>query len=798
MIIPTHIRNPQNALMIRTEISLFLLFLFSALPFIANGQEKSLIIKGVVVDSLTNQLIADVSVKMLKENKILEQDKSSKDGLFLLRSSDSNRFQLEFTHLNYNVKKVIIASPGLAANIDLGFVYLSPKINLLGMANVVGSQAIIKKKIDGIEFNVQNDPDKNIYNMLDMLQKVPLINVDGQDKISLKGKSNFKLLINGKPSALLSGDPGAALKMMPSKDILKIEVITSPSAKYDADGIGGLINIITKKKSDSGYDIYIGASYNFPYGPLGSFNTNVKKDKLQVSVLATTFFQQTPYNSVNKTIDFTNRDHVEQQGEQRYTGNSSMFRGQLLYELDSLNMLSLSGSWKRDRFDMTSRLINHQSNLTDYIVLQNGSPFWETGDIDLNYQKGFQKNPKKFLNFSYKFSSSSNAVKDDFSYQGNDWPAISQRNEFGFKENSVQVDYESQSKNILTESGGKFISRNSNSIYGYGQENQNEFTFDYNVFNLYQTIGYEKGNWSYKGGVRMDLMFFPKMNNNFEDKFNLLPSVAIQKSFMDYHSLGATYNVRIQRANISEMSPFTDRSNPKFISSGNPRLEPTKVHNFNFTYSYINKLSLITDFGYSHTNNAIQQVYTSLADSLIDITYQNIGKERSYDVNANIGYSFKKVRLTFNGRLSYIKMEGLYKNFPLSNEGYEGNMSLSMSVPLSSTFRTNLSARYTGAQLFLQGRSNDYLGTSVSFTKQLLDKRLSLFVSVNNPFCKYFTRKRYFSVPEFSSASFNRQNYRTFVLSASYSFGSSNLKTKKIKKKVENSDQNTFEIKPLK
>lgn len=784
--------------MTRTEINIILIIIASSISFSTRGQQKNIIVKGILTDSLSSQFIGDATVKVLDGHQVLGQERSANNGLFLLKIPENKNVELEFTHLNYGVKKINISPNQSSSSIDLGFVYLSIRENMLAMATVTSNKPSITKKIDRIEFNVQSDPDKDIYSVLDMLQKVPLINVDGQDKISLKGKSNFKLLINGRPSALFSGDPGIALKMMPSKDILKIEVITSPSSKYDAEGVGGLINIVTKRKTDDGYDIYVGASYNFPYGPLGSFSTNVKKDKLQLSVLATSFFQQTPYNTVNKTIDFANAESIRQHGVQKFKGNSTMLRGQLLYELDSLNLLSLSGSWKRDKFDMLSQIVNQQSDLSDYTISQRGEPFWKTGDIDLNYQRGFRNNPKEFLNFSYKFSSSSNAVKDNLVYQGNDWSNRSQQNEFGFKENSVQVDYETQTKNFLIESGGKFIARNSNSLYTYIQEEQNEFTFDYNVFNLYQTLGYEKGSWSYKAGVRMDLMAFPKRGSNQKNKFNLLPSLSVQKSFDDHHSLGATYNERIQRANISEMSPFTDRSNPNFISSGNPDLEPTKVHNFNLSYSYINKLSLITDFGYSYTKNSIQRVYTSKADSLIDITYENLGKQRSYDINANIGYTLKKTRLSFNGRLSYLKMEGMYKDLPLKKDGYEGNMSLNAAIPISNTFRTNVSVRYTGAQIFLQGRSNAYLGTSISFTKQLLDKKLSVFASINNPFSKYFTRKNFFSVPEFSTTSFNQQNYRTFVLSASYSFGSSNLKTKKIKKIVENSDQNKIEVKPLK
>lgn len=406
------------------------------------------------------------------------------------------------------------------------------------------------------------------------------------------------------------------------------------------------------------------------------------------------------------------------------------------------------------------------------------------------------------INFSYKFLTSRNALRDNLHYAGMNWEPNEQNNYFGYTENSLQIDYEKQSGNFSLESGGKFVSRNSISKYEYGGEsnpfNSDEFKFNYDVFNLYQTIGYEKGNWSYKGGLRMDLMTFPANHSTQEHKFNLLPSLVIQRKIGSHHSISGSYNERITRPNISQMSPFSDRSNPNFVSVGNPLLSPTKGHNYNLSYSYINKLSLITDFGYYYTNNAIEQIFNARGDSLINISYANIGRENSYDANLNLGYTLKNIRMTFNGSLSYVELEGLYKDVKLKNEGLERNMSFNISIPISDSFRSNVSIRHTGPNVYLQGKSNSFTGYSISFTKQLLEKKMSIFASVNNPFKTYYTRRQDYLVPEFDSHTFVQQNYRSFVFSVSYSFGSADLKTKKIKKKVENNDQNSFEINPLK
>lgn len=148
---------------------------------------------------------------------------------------------------------------------------------------------------------------------------------------------------------------------------------------------------------DNGYDIYVGASYMHPLGPLGSLSANAKQDRLQFSLMTSGSMQETPFTSIANSIYFNDGQTVEQQGQQKFEGNTGLIRGEILFDMDSLNMLSLAGSWNGHNYDMASEISNHQSGAPeDYTIFQNGSPYWNTADLDFNYQRGFKNNPKEF------------------------------------------------------------------------------------------------------------------------------------------------------------------------------------------------------------------------------------------------------------------------------------------------------------------------------------------------------------------------------------------------------------------
>jgi hypothetical protein len=224
------------------------------------------ILKGTVVDSATGKPLA-YSTLVLQNSKTKAPVKnflSNDDGSFELSVSDSLEYLLVFAFTGYDNKTISITRSQSA---DLGLIYLKMSGKQLNEVTVVAVKPVVKRDLDGIKYDVSADPEAPILSVLDMMRKVPLLSVDASDNIKLKGKGNYKILINGKESALLAKNPSDILRAMPATNIDKIEVITTPPAKYDAEGLAGIINIITKKKLDEGYNIGVNARLNTVWGP---------------------------------------------------------------------------------------------------------------------------------------------------------------------------------------------------------------------------------------------------------------------------------------------------------------------------------------------------------------------------------------------------------------------------------------------------------------------------------------------------------------------------------------------------
>ena len=267
------------------KLFLYILLLSSFCFTIGHASAQKSVIKGTVADSLKNTPLAFVTVSLLdkKNNRLVKNTISNESGSFQFNELQSKSYLLQIVSVGYQPKTVVLKSFPLIAEplIDLGTIPLA--IAVAGMGDVVITSTVkkplVKQEVDRITYDVQADPENSGTSVLDMLRKVPMVSVDATDKIMLKGSSNYKILINGQPSALIAQDPSDIFKAMPASNILRIEIITTPPAKYDAEGLAGIINIITKKKIGDGYNGNISASYNSIYGPRFNLNGTFKQGK---------------------------------------------------------------------------------------------------------------------------------------------------------------------------------------------------------------------------------------------------------------------------------------------------------------------------------------------------------------------------------------------------------------------------------------------------------------------------------------------------------------------------------------
>jgi outer membrane receptor for ferrienterochelin and colicin len=300
--------------------TLFLCFLTTAL---AQTNISNMIVKGSVSDSLTGKPLSYVTVVLqdAKTKQALKSILSKDDGNFEISAAPNKDYLLVLAFTGYENKTISIKNERTTLN--LGNISLSASSKQLKEVTVTAQRPVMKRQIDGITYDVTADPESVALTALDMMRKVPLLTVDASDNIKLKGNSNYKILINGKESALVAKNPSDVLRAMPATNIERIEVITTPPAKYDAEGLAGIINIITKKNMDQGYNIGINGRYNSVWGPGLNMNATLKQGKFGMSAFVGFNRRNNQTTGFGNTQTFTADNSVlSQNGTNTFNGNN--------------------------------------------------------------------------------------------------------------------------------------------------------------------------------------------------------------------------------------------------------------------------------------------------------------------------------------------------------------------------------------------------------------------------------------------------------------------------------------------
>src|SRR5688572_15700635 len=339
--------------------------LLLSLPSTVSAQQKAAV-SGIVAD-MNNTPVSFTTVRVYREKDsatVTQTSYTKEDGKFKLALPVPGNFILVFSHIAHDVKKQKLAlQPG--SNVDLGTIQLAPKSGTMNNVVITAQRPLIEQNDDKIVFNVEDDPAAKTETAIDILRKTPFVSVDGEDNILINGKSNFRVLLNGKETSMFAKNVKDALRAFPGAMIAKIEVITTPSAKYDGEGIGGLINIITKKKV-VGYNGTI-STFNRSSDKLNNFsvNGNAKLGKLGLSVFFNQGFSDPVLQQNNNTTIPTSKDIYSRRtldGDQYASANWNFGNAELSYEIDSLNTLSVYtniDSW-------TNKVVSDQTITTEF------------------------------------------------------------------------------------------------------------------------------------------------------------------------------------------------------------------------------------------------------------------------------------------------------------------------------------------------------------------------------------------------------------------------------------------------
>jgi len=670
---------------------------------------------------------------------------------------------------------------------------------------------------------MEEDPEAKVNNTLEMLRKVPMITVDGDDNIQLKGSSNFVVYLNGKPSNLLRGqNVSAILKSMPANTIKNIEVITDPGARYDAEGISGIINIVTTRNVFQGYQGSVAANANTFGGFGGNTYLTVKTGKLGLTGNFSYNNNRRPgaeltSESENFINDMYRYEFSESKSRNR--GTYTFGRLEASYEFDSLRLLSLGVDHYNSKSKNTSERIIEMQNMDriqEYSYKTDGETRynWGSTGLNLDYQRSTRKKDE-LITLSYRFNDSpdgSEVHSNARDITGN-IPLYTRLNQWfdnnaRTTEHSGQIDYVNPiNPKHSIETGLKYIFRqNVSNVKQYEPANgewveappnvNNNFEHNSHIYAGYVGYAFKSAKFGVRTGLRaegtkQDVKFRLDESRNFDiDYYNLVPSVTLSYQLKPTQQLRTGYNLRIFRPSIWYLNPYVDDTNPYNISYGNPNLVPQKAHNFNLNYSYFSvKYTLNASASYSYTNNAISN-YSFIDPADPDVrrsTYGNIGSNQTVGLYVTAGWTPNRtLRVNLNGGLNYRDMKSA--ELDISNSGFSGNCYMNMQITLPKDLRINAMGQYQGRFVMLQGSQSALYMASIGINKDFLQKKLTVSLSCMSPYSKYLKVNMSTLTEYFATNMKQAMPYRQLSISVSYRFGNMTEGIKKAQRGITNDD----------
>ncbi|HEY0177336.1 MAG TPA: outer membrane beta-barrel protein, partial [Pedobacter sp.] len=552
---------------------LFAVFIFimqqaNAQFSLGGGAQKVTItgrISAQVIDSATKTPIdyATVSLIRIKDNKSVNGAVTDAKGKVALQNIAPDKYKLVIGFMGYKSKSVLLETTVGKPDLNAGTIYMSGTQSNLKEVAIVGKTPMIESKIDKVVYNAEQDVTNAGGNASDVMRKVPMVAVDIDGNPTLRG-SAVRVLINGKPSGTMSNSVSDALKMIPAEEIKSIEVITSPSAKYDAEGAGGIINIITKKKTAQGINGNAALSAGTRQNN-GNFGLNIKKGRLAIN---TNFGGQyaIPQNTkvVLENDDYTANTSLIQDGftrAKRYSYNAGFG---LDYDINGYNSISTNIKYTNFSNGSDGSLgvqSRTQDSILHYLRYSKNDASLSNLDWSADYRKTFKKEGEEF-DVSGQASFGRNTTEFDTHSvfpDGSISIPVNGDNTGKNNEYTLQTDYTYPfSKDVTLETGLKGIFRDITSKY---QSSDQDFDYHQNVGAAYGVMSFKLSkSIDVKGGLRAEYTDISGVSGsalNFDNNyFNLFPSAIISKKMKGNSTLKLSYNRRMQRPSLNYLNPF--------------------------------------------------------------------------------------------------------------------------------------------------------------------------------------------------------------------------------------------------
>ncbi|WP_144605707.1 TonB-dependent receptor domain-containing protein [Algoriphagus algorifonticola] len=794
--------------------SLFILFAAIGLnqTFAQQNQEQPARIIGVAKDAKSGEPVGYATAALYRKGSDVSLAGAVADGegKFFITGFDPGEYSLQLTFIGFETLVVDnISVKSKTGDIILGDLSMSDEGLALEEVTVQGQRQLIEERVDRTIYKAENDRTTAGGDATDVLRRVPMLSVDLDGNVSMRGSSNITVLIDNRPSAIAASSITDALKQIPADQIKEVEVITSPSARFDAEGTSGVINIVTKKNNLQGVTMSINSGAGLRGSNLG-LNGSARIGKFGFSLGG---FGRSGYNILGRfdneqqLIDPSgNTTTILQSADTERRDLFGRYNFGMDYEIDKYNFITgavnfgirNSNNWQNDF--LTQNFVG--GNLTREALRETNSKDQSNSiDVSLNYTKTYEKKGKEvsLLTLYSRNNRENNFVNTLFN---EDFQTIDSRlrndNPSRNEEFTVQLDFVNplgDKGNQILEYGAKNILRKAYSDFAYFQAEgadgayvelqdpslSNEFSYDQNVTAGYlsYTFSFLK-NYTLKPGLRYEYTtisadFANELEVDIPSYGTLVPSVNASRKLKNGNMIKAAYNRRIQRPSLRFLNPNIEASNPLQISQGNPILDPELTDNYELGYSTFIKGTMLNFTGfYRNTTGSIQAVRTVQDDDIIYTTYENIGQEQALGTNifANVSIS-NKFSLNGGFDLYYAMLDNGLTDplFAASNQGWvvSGRMFGNYSLPKDWQIQLFTFAR--GRRVQLQGSSGGFAAYGLNFNKQFKEKRGSIGFGAENFLAKEFIIRNETITPTIVQNSTSALRNMNFKINFSYRIG---------------------------
>ena len=811
-----------------------LLLLGAALPTLAQAPAPATApvstgsLTGVVLDSLKKEPVPYATVVLLPpapNDKPITGVAADDNGKYTLNKLTPGPARLRVSYVGYGTQTQAITITAGATAVPA--FRLPVAGTALSEAVIIGTKPVVEVRPDRMVYNADQDVTNAGGTAADVLRKAPLLAVDGDGNVKMRGSSNFKVLVNNKPSPTLASNLAEALKGIPAEQIKSVEIITTPPAKYDGEGTAGIINIVLKKGVEQGLNGRVGGSLgNRNSG--GNASLNFKTKKLNFTSSGGGGGWYGPSESARTRFNKQDGSTLSQLGDGRFGGHYYFGSAGLDYDLTDKQSLSLSAS-------VNGYGGNNRNNLLNYTAATNGALnnlfFRDTkslysgfnGELTGTYTKTYAL-PRKEWSILGQYANNSGTFGYDFDQFANSYQSL-ETSQASYRERSrgrtpnnevtLQTDFvQPFGEKQTLETGLKAIWRRTGSVADVdgltqGQSTDfvrlpgrsTDFSYDQDVQAAYATYTNKLSKkLTVSVGSRLERTALAAQFRTTgselpaRDYYSLLPNGNAQYSLSDNNSVRLAYSRRISRPYIDYLNPFIDRSDPQNISFGNPALDPELTDSYELSFNTNGKAGSLNISGsVRRTDNAIESIrrlaseygFTDVAPGVTAQTYANVASNAYYQLNF-----YGSAKPTKNWNISGgPDVQYVVRRSPMlgiERRGFAASMNFNTSYKLPKNYTLQAFAFGSLPSVELQGRGGANLYYQLGAKKTFLKDKADLTLNVSSPFNNVWVYRSTTDTPFFSETNRNYAYQRTVRLSFGYRFGQA--QQTKQRKAVSNDD----------